>query len=651
MTDSIPTTIPTPALHSDTAVGRITKKKRQCWRTGGWSPLAYPASSLLLQNNVAMSKSEMSIQDATVNPFFPLDKDVLRAAVREMLICEGSVAGDSLAVMKEANTRFVSSHENHGSQQQQLGPRYTPHVMSGAWIRQKENHQFLVGGGDSDGGGDEGSSYRLKKRKLQSTGNNRITASGTNKKLKTFAPSTNENLVVSSMIENQLRKIVLPTRIHCAEALVDIIVDRARLSEEQVLFDPILAVSSGEAVFSQEQQRPPRKVSDSDGGYVSDAPILLDLTDETCGEQDISLFVDLTNRSRDGCVTFRKQAIPAFLDIPIVFESAMKSAAYRMLTQMLATFENESIGRFLGYKSCNLERERILRIVSDYLFDVSHAMFAWKQTESEILSEKSETFSGTVATQFCQELDSMVRDALFDERALKKIGGFDESSILRHAIEISRSERKKETWERFAKTVTGSRLLHHHKSGRAYLVGLRRRGQRMKRISSNNTATSSSTDGASAEDGPRSRSSSIASFDEEIVESAAIVRHADPAEQQQQQPTHTNIEEQSVTTTTTQHHDELIAPNLSEVSELTLTRKPGKSWGVLLSREGDMCVVVRGSGNLRCGDLVLSVKSQHGEAASPSSFWSARDPDWFKDIVNMFKESDELQLSVRRVGC
>lgn len=609
-------------------VSKLTFKKKQGrseslrWRSTGWTPLAYPASALILKSSMTGTVTE-------VNPFFPLDKDVLRAAIREMLILDGSLDAENLK-LKEERIKF-ESFEVQIAKGIRIGPVYAFHLQSGKWSRVNEEDMTLaIQSGESTTIKAKADAARTTKRKMPSS----IFIAHKRSKKGCLQATDTESKTNQRACDAECDKLYaaqkMKVSISSAAALVDLILHRARHNTACVL-EPVLSSADVKesSVCSDAVDRPPRKVSDVDQACLSDSPpVLLDLTEETCGEQDITLFIDIVNRKADGSVTLLKSKIPAFLDVSIVFESSLRNEAYRMLCQICSSFDSEALRLFLGYKSSVLKRERVLRILSDYLFDVSHAMFAWKQTESEILSERNDTAIPT-QTSFCQEIDSLVSDSLFDERALKKIGGLDDASILRHAIEISRSERRNEPWERFATTATGRRLLSHHRTGRACLVGQKRRGQRIKRFS-----CSASTD--ASDDGQRSRASSIASYDEIESNSRACPQDSLPHPLQHDPSAVLKIQ------------------NLSEVLDLTLTRNVDKSWGVLLSREGDMCVVERApeKSSVRCGDMVLSVKNERGESAAPPSSSANNDnQSWFQDIVNVFKGSNELHLVVRRVGC
>lgn len=597
------------------------------WRSTGWTPLAYPASALFVDSAGPSSSVTVANSNPTeVNPYFPLDTDVLRAAIRELLILDGSLHADTLT-LKEQLIRFESSDAQITHVVAVL-PFYSFHLQPGQWKLAKQEVTPLQTEKRDDATAESSAeATNDSKRKVS------VCLVDSNRRLKRRYVA-NKEPKSDEQAESDKTDIADDAKasVSSAAALVDIIQARALERDDRGVcsVEPLENSAPKESLVSSNAlDRPLRKVSDVDQGSLSDCPPgLLDVTDETCSEQDFSLFIDIVNRKENGSVALLEHEIPAFLDVSIAFESFLRNAAYRMLHQMCSSFDSEALRLFLGYKSSALKRDRVLRILSDYLFDVSHAMFAWKQTESEILSERTASSLRT-QTSFCQEIDSLVRDSLFDERALKKIGGLDDSSILRHAIEFSRSERRREPWEKFAKTATGRRLFSHHRSGRAHLVGQKRRGQRIKRFSSSASADAS-------EEGQRSRASSIASYDDDENCNRGC-RPENLQQQPQQVPTHCST-----------------IQNMSEVLDLTLTRNVDESWGVLLSREGDMCIVERAleMSTVRCGDMVLSVKNDRGESAAPPASSANNDnPGWFQDVVNVFKVSNELHLVVRRVGC
>ena len=57
-------------------------------------------------------------------------------------------------------------------------------------------------------------------------------------------------------------------------------------------------------------------------------------------------------------------------------------------------------------------------------------------------------------------------------------------------------------------------------------------------------------------------------------------------------------------------------------------------------------MIVMSCALLRCGDMILSVKTLEQE-------WKPdhKNPDWVKEMFGFFNKSHELHLVVRRVGC
>lgn len=174
------------------------------------------------------------------------------------------------------------------------------------------------------------------------------------------------------------------------------------------------------------------------------------------------------------------------------------------------------------------------------------------------------------------------------------------------------------SWESWARTKQGHRYLAHFKSAETMIRVARRRrqGKRPARqaINPKSDAALAPVEEETTENlsqTPRSRSSSIAS---------------------QRPALQPAVEEKKVNT-------------LPSTTTVRLERTPGQSWGVLLSREGDMCVVARGSSDpkkdLRSGDIILHAENERATTAHVS----------YRQIVDLFKTSRQLVLQVQRVNC
>jgi hypothetical protein len=345
--------------------------------------------------------------------------------------------------------------------------------------------------------------------------------------------------------------------------------------------------------------------------------------------------IDLSKRNPTGSFSLRSSVgdISNMLHASISNEALLRDAAMSMTQQLIATFPNRALRLFLGYKTPAITRDRLTQLLAGFLFDTSHATFAWVQTEQEILARAPQTTS----------LDSMVRTSLFDDRALKKIGGFDPSSLLPHAISIARLRRRNSSWEFFATTAQGKRMLNHHSREKSMIsVGKQRRGQRLRQrywLTSALLSHENDCD-VSVSTGPRSRSCSFASSEgEEEPMLPGGGKCADLTRQAR------------------------ILADMPGSKAISLVKQPpNTSWGVCLAKEGNACVVGRAKERpagsradeyLRCGDLILHAQNENGqEAFSPLCVWSDAEStgeDFFRAMVDLFKTSEELHLVVQRV--
>ena len=65
-------------------------------RSKGWSPLVYPSTAVVLTSPPSPAVQE----HGALNPYFPLNRDVILAAVRELLIVNGTIDKKTLGVSK-----------------------------------------------------------------------------------------------------------------------------------------------------------------------------------------------------------------------------------------------------------------------------------------------------------------------------------------------------------------------------------------------------------------------------------------------------------------------------------------------------------------------------------------------------------------------
>jgi hypothetical protein len=626
-------------------------------RSRAWTPLKYPKSAL------------------EENAYFPLHEDVVLASVRELLILDGTLA-PSLQVSK-CKARYCTSNKEKNSV---LAPRYEHHLASDTWgepaFTDHQQHHHLTG---------ENAALRNKRK-------NQSCISGSEKRIKLEDPvppikleseeagvhvleeeTPEEESDMSLFMKNDKSAETLPP---CAEEIANRIVLRARIvgseneSKQQQhnksLNTPLIADNNND------DERPPRKISvSSEHDHFSDsAPAVVEATPvtlypaESLSEPsfDVSSFVNLAERSSDGSFTFMvpRNQLPNMLETSISSEAVLRDATLTMTTQLVQSFSDASLRLFLGYKATTIARNRLICMLAGFLFDNSHAMFAWEQTEQEylVLRNNNQIPTQAQAAVVITGLDAVIQKSLFDDRALAKIGGFHPSSLLPHAISIARQRRRKTTWEFFATTVKGKRMLDHHTKGEAsvLLVGKRRRGQRLRH---RHWLTSSLLWNEHHHECEPSSSLTT------TTTSTPPFNH----KQQQPYPVASSFEYRDETVhqvcelSQSTRRTQLLADMPTAMSLVLKKPHPTDSWGVGLVKEGVMCVVGKVRATLSkqdrtkelvCGDLILHVRNERGEeACSPTCAVpihpSQQGQDWFRAIVDLFRTSEELLLIVQRV--
>ena len=114
-------TVPSPRVEETTIKQRSSAsttagKNYTGWRSRGWTSLKYPQSSVFPANRGGDHQARL---DRNMNLYFPLHQDVLLAAVRELLILDGTLHGTTLKVSEEV----VKFHHNGSSV-----PKYLQHL-------------------------------------------------------------------------------------------------------------------------------------------------------------------------------------------------------------------------------------------------------------------------------------------------------------------------------------------------------------------------------------------------------------------------------------------------------------------------------------------------------------------------------------------
>lgn len=204
-------------------------------------------------------------------------------------------------------------------------------------------------------------------------------------------------------------------------------------------------------------------------------------------------------------------ALPRLLQTNITDEATLRHRSHTICTSILNKYSNLNtpLQIFLGYKSTNnkcVDREKLIAIFSDVLFDVSHAMYAWIQTEKEMMMmngfrsnenhhHKKKKKGHIPIPGRCVNVKT-IKDALFDDRAIKRIGGFESFSLLPLALGVRYCEENTVTWEEYALSTEGREAfeIHYQKNGKCkkreykdvlFEIGKARRGRRGRSFRNN----------------------------------------------------------------------------------------------------------------------------------------------------------------------
>lgn len=580
-------------------------EKKTGRRSRGWTPLKYPKSAIFADGAEAGSF-----------PYFPLHPDVLSAAVRELFILEGKL--DSLTLQISPDKTVAGEHCS--AKFQSSTPSFNNAEVlacSTAGNPRKRKINRSICGDKAKWARVEYSDQRDDHVDTPLAGNTRVS--------QTEIREMNEKCSGRrARAEDMVSSVVKSVRVASHSTVLP--------NEGNGTSDILPAVVGRPRKVSEADQAVPLNSAASEQRATADIIFYNDDHSEACS-REISCFLDLSRRDENGSFPLISAAddIPPMLHASISNEALLRDATMTMTTKLIQNFQERSLRLFFGYKTPVISRDRLAQLMAGFLFDASHAMFAWVQTEQEVLSHNPNLV----------DPDTTIRQSLFNQRALNKLGGFKPHGILPQAISIGRLRRRNLSWEEFAKTAQGIQMLAHHtKQKTAISAGKQRRGQRLRQ---RHWLTSAllwqDNEDASITTAPRSRSNSIASeTDDEIVE-PSVKLDADLTRQSR-----------------------ILADMPGSRSVALFKELSSLSWGVGLVQEGSACVVGRAQSHpdgsrkdsyLQCGDMILYVQNENGEeAGSPICSWFGSQPmgeDWFQRIVDLFKNSTELHLVIQRV--
>jgi hypothetical protein len=433
-----------------------------------WKPLCYPQSALwpFRADNESPAEdrtdgSSSPRQTATnleTNRFFPLHRDILQAATRELLLLDCTLDARSFTPRTE-QLRFVEVDCRQGddraerAEQDEKNPqfltRYRAHLQSSpttyVWVERRS----------------EGTERSNELAMRQPRKRPRVDPTSGDPSNQNPPPAENGH----------------DTSLPSAEAIVDILVQRIVEDEWKPNRDSLVLVGDAPDTVTHDQGTPyvpPRKVSDVDR-MTSRSSSSLSLADfvatASClGPQDLSHFVRLSNdgtysntnlQIHQNNTNYDKVALSKndLLETSIAMESTLRSYAYQLTNRLVSSFSDSTVRTLRGFisnKRCpagKQSREQLVETIANVLFETSHALFAWEQTEREWIRSAGEKLPSSVFH------DTKIRDALFDARILRRLGGWEPWSLLPQAVTIQRNRSAGQRWQDWAKTTTAGKQL------------------------------------------------------------------------------------------------------------------------------------------------------------------------------------------------
>lgn len=479
-----------------------------------WAPLSYPSASIFASSLPSRdggsdeAKSTLLPTARVGNPLFPLHRDVLFATMRELLIIDGKIDHRSMQIISpvELESKAVDTMNLDACS--------------------NEHHTTALSSDDDEGKVDTFSS--LKKRRIQDTSIDSLPILH-EQKVVVLDQSQNQHQPHVVPITEHFDY----TRFRNAEALVNCAVDRAythHTSAERPSDEHDTSHVTGASIQTTEKPSTvgschitsKRKVSDAEDNMGHDhddsnldfpseivslvrSNIMLLHTSPSgtaltklmttsyssieflpfnatnCSEETdraILSFLRHPKSQRDqqrGNTGQTRLVLPQLLEVSIDDECKLRAKAFRMVSSMVNTFPgndmNTSLRAFLGYKSSKSPtRDRIVEMISDLLFDVSHAMYAWIHTHETLLRSKG-TDDIADDVKNCSSMDMQIKSSLFDERALKRIGGFEPESLLPLALGIRRCRLSNISWEQFAISNEGRNAMRVHSNQQVEVLG------------------------------------------------------------------------------------------------------------------------------------------------------------------------------------
>ena len=438
---------------------------------------------------IAQNKSERC-----PNPYFPLHLDVLCAAVREMLILDGRVDAKTLNVRK----RF-SADGRSDQMKSENGGIATPRDSGVDIVPPECCRNNCVPGDRYDSAEDLvmsiiGQAFEKTSVLYRDSNDDDKEVSLCESYQRKSKINSAQNHVVSTQTKRKVSDVDetchYDAKAICRDEFPSHVVQLVR-SNVVVLNRTSSGQYTGNQTISNSSSNPLPAISDVDVERFLRSPRFQRRQDQQ-------------QQNSDNATVF---ALPRLLQTSIANEVQLRKVTQSISESIIGSNNLDAALRvFLGYKtSKSVDRNKLISIFSDILFDVSHAMYAWVQTENEMnigktdggvikSTKKAKRVQVPTASRSPADAESIIKQSLFDQRTLKRLGGFEPSSLLPLALGVRYCRINNMSWDEYAMSIEGKRAMEVHlqdvvanndtdtKKQRyneaLFVVGKRRRGRR-----------------------------------------------------------------------------------------------------------------------------------------------------------------------------
>ena len=470
-----------------------------------WAPICYPSSSIFASRGEGEGCTLANNRIRKADPFFPLQRDVLLAAMRELLIIDGKIDPRTMKVAVPVAEEKVTCNVNQKNANRSDKKRAR---SASADTNKATGGAVPTLSDDDEEEKDKCAPSLPKKQRLQSSSVDSMVE--LQKELVQPAASAQPHVV--PIAEKQPFDY---SQFDSAEELVEYAVNRAKVqghnepapfsAEEQTTVTSKRKVSDVDDMEAQDAKGAPFPSSvvslvrsnimvfQSNSGAPNSLTKLQNcLPQSLLTEREKNIFhsalssrvtmaellpqgTENFEKTNDAIIEFLRQpqlhrqrqqgnanksllVMPQLLEASVTDESYLRESARNMVVAMIHSIPGNDfevpLRVFLGYKSTKTpSRERLLDIICGVLFDVSHACHAWLQTERDIM-RKSHVSKEAIGSK---DMDVHIKNALFEQnhRAIKNIGGFEDTSLLPLALGIHRCRQKSTTWAEYASSSDG----------------------------------------------------------------------------------------------------------------------------------------------------------------------------------------------------